>query len=140
LNCKISHGNAKYKFVISKGEFMMKKTIFSLVIPFFILFGFSTFSYAETAKTTPPATGSAPANPGTSPITVTPPAQQPNPAVNPVNIAPQDLKVQEPVPTDTKGKVLYYLKRTWAALVTIIVVIILLWLYTKESWGSKRTT
>ncbi|HJV47288.1 MAG TPA: hypothetical protein VJ824_16340 [Bacillota bacterium] len=127
----------------------MKKAL-SFVVLFFILFGLTPSSFAEdTTPTTTTTTGTpatpapvptgvetSPVSPGTNPITVTP--TQPNPAGNPINVQPGGASVKEPVPADAKGKALYYLRHLWAAIVLLILILIFLWAYRKENWGSKR--
>jgi hypothetical protein len=80
-------------------------------------------------------------------LKVTPATAKQGATATPINIQPQNIQPQQnvnsqpqaPIPTDTKGKILYYLKNAWGAIVLVVLVAVLLFLYNQnEAKPSKR--
>jgi hypothetical protein len=120
--------------------------ILSLGILFFLLLGLSNVSFAaeQQTKTQAVSQQSVPVSPS---VKVAPTTGKQGAATTPIQVQPQNIQQpqsanvqpQALVPTDTKGKILYYLKNAWGAIVLVVLVAVLLVLYNqKEGKPSKR--
>jgi cytoskeletal protein RodZ len=126
---------------------MILNRILSLGILFLLLLGLGNVSFAAEQTKTQAVVQPKVSTQVTPTVKVAPTTGKQGTTTTPINIQPQNIQPQQnvnvqpqaPIPTDTKGKVLYYLKNSWGAIVLVILVAALLFLYNqKEGKPSKR--